>query len=782
MPSSADASRARQVEIILDQIQALPTLSPVAARLLTLGSADSVEISEIVKLLESDPALSARIIGLCRRSDRGLAESISTVRRAVVMLGIEAVRASVLSVSVYEMMSTASPKGQSPAEASAAPEQSSFNKRGFWKHMVAVACAAQLLAQGAPALRIIPEEAFAAGLLHDLGKLALQLVLPQAYERVIALAETRQSDAASAERTVLGLDHHTAGKRLAEQWGLPGALRDAMWFHGQPAASVPELPHRTLIQLVTAAKAICRRLHLGWSGEFSVPAAPDAALRALGLPADAADTVAAPLHKAVADRCALLGLDDAPSERVLLDAIGAANTQLSRMNLALQERSRFALQQSRVLAAIQSFQARPHESNRRSVQETLADVAESAASLLGAGFYALLYQRDVQGVDEPWRLVQFGPDTARAGHLHQLRMDTIEPPPGRDGGARSLAPLTDPAALSVATLGLLPWLSDALADAADLRRIRLIALTPPGNSPAAVLMHDREPGDLRTMQPLMPAITATWGAAITASIQREQADRLTDSLAEATRSLAEAQARLTEAETMARLGEMTASAAHEMNNPLTILSGRGELLLSRLEDPRDRAAAGAIVAAAHDLSDLISSLHLVFAPPRPSPGEIPTQELLDRAIELSQARAGVPVQVRARISEQARRVWLDKELIGRALAELIANAAQAAPEQHIDISVEIEGADDRLLICVQDQGPGMSPRALSRAFDPFFSELAAGRRRGLGLTNARRLAETHGGGIELESTPGRGTRATLWVAGWRGPSCERHDGADRQAA
>src|SRR5215831_8005618 len=103
--TGADAARARQVELILERVQTLPTLSPVAARLLSIGTIDEVLIADVVKIIESDPALSTRILGLCRKADRGLGDRITTVKRAVLMLGIESVRSAALSVSVYDLMS-----------------------------------------------------------------------------------------------------------------------------------------------------------------------------------------------------------------------------------------------------------------------------------------------------------------------------------------------------------------------------------------------------------------------------------------------------------------------------------------------------------------------------------------------------------------------------------------------------------------------------------------------------------------------------------------------------
>src|SRR4051812_17660607 len=174
-----DPARARQVELILERVETLPTLSPVAARLLSIGTVDEVLIGDVVKIIESDPALSTRILGLCRKADRGLGDRITTVKRAVLMLGIESVRSAALSVSVYDLMSKDDESARKELDARVASEnggdaadaQQTFDRKGFWKHSIAVACAAELIAAQHLKLRVLPEEAFLAGLLHDVGKL-----------------------------------------------------------------------------------------------------------------------------------------------------------------------------------------------------------------------------------------------------------------------------------------------------------------------------------------------------------------------------------------------------------------------------------------------------------------------------------------------------------------------------------------------------------------------------------------------------------------------------------
>ena len=104
---------------------------------------------------------------------------------------------------------------------------------------------------------------------------------------------------------------------------------------------------------------------------------------------------------------------------------------------------------------------------------------------------------------------------------------------------------------------------------------------------------------------------------------------------------------------------------------------------------------------------------------------------------------------------------IDGRQWSRAIAAVLENAVQATPPDGgcVRISAAIDG--DQIQLTIEDDGVGMDEASLARAFDPFFSGQAAGRRRGMGLTVAQRLVELDGGTLALESEPGRGTRATL---------------------
>lgn len=749
----------RQVEMILEQVDALPTLPSVAARMLRVGASADVDVDEIARLIESDPAMSARILGLCRKSDKGLGDRVTTIKKAVVMLGIEAVRSAVLSVAVCDMLGIPGGAERLALDRAVAEgddgQGEGFGRLGYWKHCVGVACAAEIIATANKSLKVPAEEAFLAGLLHGVGRLVLQAVLPRAYDRVTRLAARRGVPMASLERAIIGLDHHTAGRRIAARWELPDSIQEVVWLYDQPAMTLAVSRHMALISVINAARALARHLHIGWCGDFGPGPDVMKVWREIGLSGDPM-AVGTELHARVGERLKMLGVDETTTPALMMESLAAATSRLGLLNAALETKARVAQWQGRVLDAVCAFQEQT--SATAGVPEVIAGVITSARAVLGEGFFAVLVQGDG---DEPWRLHQLKP----SGGL--LTRD-IEAPPSAGEQVRLNA--LGNGQLSVTTLGLLPWLSEFLMDAPDLRSLRLAPIATPSQDlpgvPASALITDRPldfgPGAGNALRPLV----AGWFSAIASAVQHEHARRLDERLVEAGRALMEAQTRLSQREAMARLGETTAGAAHEMNNPLTIISGRAQLLVSRLRDHKDRMAAQQIQQASQQISELITNMHIISSPPVPQPRRCTLGEIVARAVMKAEEKAKPQASVDCVLSRAPQELITDPDLVGAVLSELLANAMEACPKGPLYLKAEVT-ADQRLVFTVHDNGPGMSPKAMEHAFDPFFSERGAGRGRGLGLTRARTFAEVLAGEVELTSMTGKGTTATFWVRGWR---------------
>jgi HD-like signal output (HDOD) protein/signal transduction histidine kinase len=748
----------RQLERVIERIDSLPTLSNVARRVLALSSAENADMREVAQIVESDPALTAKILAICKRADKGLSSQVVSVERAVVLLGFETVRAATLSVEVFELLSTR--KTPEPHERNETP---AFDRSEYWRFCVAVACASELLAAevrrpGSPK----PAEAFTCGLLHGVGLIALDMVIPRTLKRVVEFAERKRTSVADASRAVVGFDHHTAGRRLAERWDLPQTIVDVIWLHGLPVEGSVETQSKGVIALVDTAIAIARRLHIGWSADFSSPPDPAPVGGQIGLGPTAIERVLGKVHERVADRVRVLGLDETPCERLLLESIYRANAALDSTKQTALARSSGADALARSLQSIASLRAAPEGELRGIALD--ASVARSAAMALGAAEVVVAHFRipdEATDARPEWTAARWcgamspplttieGPalapeDTLRA--LRSVRADALAL--HCDAASWAVNLLDDPGAAKV-----IPILG---------RRCAGMLVYTPGALGGADTSADE------TSRAAIDGLSAWWASLLDADVERSGYASLHDRLVEASRRLADAQKQLVENESLARLAEVAAGAAHEMNNPLTVIAGRAQQLAQSTRDSKDRAAAEAIDAAARKLSDLVTSLRLYADPPRPRPAPMAMRDALDRALRIATERAKRTSdrrpEVRVLVEHLPCMPVLDGVQVTEAVAELIANALEADGAGTIVIRAATEQPDGRLVISVIDDGPGLSEKGLRHACDPFYSEKKAGRQQGLGLARARRLVGLNGGDLVLRNRDEGGVLASLVFA------------------
>src|SRR3954466_6609939 len=148
-----DDIKTRKVELVLQQLDALPTLPAIVLRLVSLtGSGDS-KIQEVVQLLSADQSLTSKLLSLASSASMGVRMPVTSVQQAVVLLGFDALRNLALSVKVFEVFQRSPDEsadddiaGADGPPATAAPAPPAFRREEFWKHSLAVATAAELLA------------------------------------------------------------------------------------------------------------------------------------------------------------------------------------------------------------------------------------------------------------------------------------------------------------------------------------------------------------------------------------------------------------------------------------------------------------------------------------------------------------------------------------------------------------------------------------------------------------------------------------------------------------
>ncbi|GAB5497236.1 MAG: hypothetical protein Phyf2KO_23160 [Phycisphaerales bacterium] len=741
-------SEKQKVELILERIDQLPTLSPIAQKLLDAANNDDVDLGELAALIESDPSLSGRVLSMCSRSDKGL-DSISSVMHAITLLGLESIRAAVLSLEVYETLA--------PAD----DEAGAFDGKGHWQACLSVAVTAELIAGASESSSIKPEAAFTAGLLHGLGRSALNIALPGSYGKVLRVAEQRGEDSAALERELIGLDHHAAGRRLAEHWGLPKTLQDIAWLYDLPAESIPDVEHRELIGMIACARSLCRRMNLGWFGDFGQPADIERLAQKFGLDAEVIESVSTQIHERVADRCATFGMEEVTPVEVLLQSVTRANARLAAMNRTLAIRGTQGIQQKKILDSIGEFCEESHHGS--GLANAMSHIARSASDLIDGDLFTIVTQADRR---QHWRVFRFTHD----GQL--VRSEVLEPLAVTDNERATLSMLADANEAIKHGSTIMPWLSRYAAEATEPENVRVLPLLTGGESidrpgQAAVLLVESDFEESVRSSIQRKALLSVWGMAVASALRHEEGRRLSDELADRHRDLTATQAKLAESQSMARLGVMTAGAAHEMNNPLTVIKGYAQVLRSRVGDPELRKLAEKVGHSAQEISDLISSMNLIADPPEPKPEKVSIQGLINEAVMESRERTRMNCASRVSVPSHLPVAMVDPQLLRQAVIELICNAAESGSDEIIEIRVQIDQLDDRLLLMVKDHGRGMSQKTVEHAFDPFFSDKPAGRQTGLGLCRARRVIELMGGTVSLSSKEGQGTRALVTLPSWR---------------
>lgn len=238
---------------------------------------------------------------------------------------------------------------------------------------------------------------------------------------------------------------------------------------------------------------------------------------------------------------------------------------------------------------------------------------------------------------------------------------------------------------------------------------------------------------------------------------QEQVARLEEML----RELERTQEQLLRSEKLASIGLLAGGLAHEINNPLTVILGRTEMLLAAVPEGRRRRELEIIHEQSRRIADLVRSLLACsrgHAQREMAPLAVETL-LADVLAAVAEGRpAGVAVE--AEIAPDLPPVQANRRLLEQVFGNIIRNAYQAMP-QGGRLHVRAAAHDDRVAVALADSGPGIAPDDLPLIFDPFFTTRRESGGTGLGLAVANGIVASHGGEIKVQSTPGQGTVFTV---------------------
>ena len=204
------------LELVL-QSDVLPTLSPVASRLITITAKEDTTISDIAELVSKDISLSAKILKVVNSAFYSFPQSIVTIQQAASILGTNAVRSLVLFFSFLQ-----------PSRSN----DGNFDYASFWEQSLTEAVAARRLMTSVD--KDAAEEAFVTGLLQNLGVLILARAFPEQYRQVEEAMEQKGSKRCQIENELIGADHAYIGSEVIRSWGFPAALVLPLRHHPDP--------------------------------------------------------------------------------------------------------------------------------------------------------------------------------------------------------------------------------------------------------------------------------------------------------------------------------------------------------------------------------------------------------------------------------------------------------------------------------------------------------------------------------------------------------------------
>ncbi len=224
----------------------------------------------------------------------------------------------------------------------------------------------------------------------------------------------------------------------------------------------------------------------------------------------------------------------------------------------------------------------------------------------------------------------------------------------------------------------------------------------------------------------------------------------------------ELQRQLLHQQRVSGLGRMAARIAHDVNNPLNIVTGAVHNLRATARDDETREMIGIVEEQVARLQDLVGRLRDATRPLRPKMVDVDVRSLvLDAA---GAVRSTGTARVAADVPDDLPPVHADPDLLRRLLGNALDNAVRAAgPRGQVRLAAGLESRDEgeRLTLTVDDDGPGFPAEVLDNLFEPFVTTRPDGI--GLGLPIVREICVLHGGDARAENRPSGGARVTAWV-------------------
>jgi putative nucleotidyltransferase with HDIG domain len=681
----------------------LPAMPQILLKLLELCQADGAGMSEMAKLIANDAGMTVKVLNVANSAAYNKGGQKASLVQALTTLGADMIKTLVINESVLSTFN-------------AFAHSSNTDLRRFWKHALTTAVIARDLARAMDYPQV--EEAYLAGLLHDVGRLALLVVAPEEYDARFYLEDDEALCA--LEFRVLHITHAEAGAWLVERWKLDSFIADAVLYHHEPSVRL-ESAH-PLIRLIQMADQLSNQ-------DLQHPLA-DKAGYLCNIPAETLQTICQGAESQVIRAAAFLGMDLSDMETWTPSVV--SSTPAPKVN-TVQQRLQDEMRHMAMASELGQTYARQTDDTQllkaiRQSAHILFDLEESIILLKSGNGQSLV---GVSVGEQRLRLAEFSIPLSKGGGVAESALQNRVAFLQRRGAPLGLAEDQLCRIFGVENLVSIP-----LAVGGKFLGV-LVAGVP------TLLL-----ADLQLRERFMQSFGVQAAAALNdASRERGEIDRRIAAVREEHR-------------------ESSRRVLHEVNNPLTIIKN----YLGVLDDKLSRQEpVGDALSILNEEIDRVGNIlnDFVGTATGTQPAKVEINRVANNLIRLFRESKFLPpsVEIVAQLSDQDCVIAGSADTLKQILVNLIKNAVEAMPNGgRIEIinSGRFSRSDSPyFLLCVKDNGPGIPVEQRSRLFSPVKST-KAGANRGIGLSIVHGLVKKLGGEIECASAAG-GTEFKIYL-------------------
>ena len=237
---------------------------PIAVRILEVFRNERAPVQSLADIITTDPLLAARVLRLANFA-AGQPRRIVTVPHAITLMGLDALKALSLGLTTFPLHSSPSKTDGSD------PDGAPMTLRELWEHSIGCATVAARIATQVG--HVSPNEAFAAGFLHDMGRLLMYRCSNEGFYTAITVSTAKSIPLSEAETLAVGMDHVTLGEMWAGRSELWHGFQQVIRYHHEPPCMLPEsmdMALRTMIAVVQLADLVCESRAMGRGGDLGI--------------------------------------------------------------------------------------------------------------------------------------------------------------------------------------------------------------------------------------------------------------------------------------------------------------------------------------------------------------------------------------------------------------------------------------------------------------------------------------------------------------------------------